>query len=207
VFNRWTPGRLVLWLIFLFTSAVMLVMLIHWDSFVWSRISTYLIFWPLYIFLPVNSALHLYWYRNVEVPPSRTMPLIWRTLLFGMALPLAVYGLGALIAPESLTAFWPWPVDAFHGRVYAAAFLTPALGCWWLAYYGETPSENLVMGLNLFAAGILTLAGTLLTSLSVPPERQVDLLAPGTWIFTFLFTASAVVGLVLIFRARSISKV
>lgn len=202
--NRWTPGRLVLSLIFLFTGLVMLVMLIHWESFVWSRMSTYLVFWPLYIFLPINSALHLYRYRHVEVPVSNPMPVIWRALLFGMTLPLGAYGLGTLIAPELFTSFWPWPVDAFHGRVYASAFLTPALGCWWLAYYGETPAENLVMGLNLFAAGVLTLAGTLLTSLTVSAERQVNWLAPGTWVFMFLFFAAALVGLALTLRARSI---
>lgn len=202
--RRWTPGRLVLWMIFLFTTSVMLVMFIHWESFVWSRMATYLVFWPLYIFLPVNSALHLYWYRNVEIPPATQMPAGWRSLLFGIALLFGGYGLGLLIAPESLTRFWPWPVDAFHGQLYASAFLTPAFGCWWLAYYGETPAEDLVMGLNLLAAGVLTLTGILITSSTVPADRHVNLLAPGTRVFVLMFAFSGVVGLALTVRARSI---
>ena len=55
---------------------------------------------------------------------------------------------------KSLTSFWLWLVDAFHGRLYASAFLTPALGCWWLANYGETAAEDLVMGLNLLVGWI-----------------------------------------------------
>ncbi|MBC7878500.1 MAG: hypothetical protein H7Y59_15120 [Anaerolineales bacterium] len=203
VTKRWSPGRLILWMIFVFTASVMLVMFIHWESFAWSRMATYLVFWPLYIFLPINSALHLYWYRNVEAPPATQMPASWRSLLFGMALLLTAYGLGLLIAPESLTRFWPWPVDAFHGQMYASAFLTPAVGCWWLAYYGETPAEDLVIGLNLLSAGFLTITGILLTSVAAPAERQVDLLAPGVWAFIFMFAFSGVVGLALTLRARS----
>lgn len=202
--RRWVPGRLVLWLIFLFTTSVMLAMFIHWDSFIWSRLSTYLVFWPLYIFLPVNSALHLYWYRHVVVPPAVPLPTVWRSVLFGMALFLGGYGLGLLVAPESLTGFWLWPVDAFHGRLYASAFLTPALGCWWLAHYGETPAEDLVMGLNLLVGGFLTLIGTLFTSLSVPPDRQVNLLLPGAWFFILMFSSSGLAGLALTVRAKSI---
>lgn len=204
--RRWVPGRLVLWLIFVFTAAVMLVMFVHWRAFDWSRAAAFLVFLPLYVFLPLNSALHLFWYRHQIVSPSARMPSAWRIVLLGMSLLLGGYGLGLLIAPVQAAGFWLWEVDAFHGRIYASAFLTPALGCWWLARRGETPSELLVMGLNLFTGGFLTLAGTLLTSMASSPERQVDLAAPGAWVFILMYVLIAVVGAALTARALAVAR-
>ncbi len=43
---RWSPGRLVLWEIFIFTAAIMVVMLAYADRFEWARVATW-VFWPL----------------------------------------------------------------------------------------------------------------------------------------------------------------
>jgi hypothetical protein len=57
---RWIPGRLTLWMILTFTTLILIGMLVHWDAFEWSRPATFLVYWPLYIFLPINSAIFLY---------------------------------------------------------------------------------------------------------------------------------------------------
>src|SRR4051794_386342 len=78
VHGRWNPGRLVLWEIFVFTTAIMVVMLAYAGRFEWARVATW-VFWPLYVFLPVNSAVFLWrlhdW-RAPEppVPPPRAPP-------------------------------------------------------------------------------------------------------------------------------------
>jgi len=204
--KRWLPAKMILWQIFLFTSVIMVVMFIHINNFAWSRVATFLVFFPLYIFLPINSAIHLYLYRNIKTPSPNQIPSSWKFVLYVSALLLTIYGLGLLILPETLTSFYPWRVDAFHGRIYASAFLTPALGIWWLASRGETPSEVFVNGLNIFAGGFFTILGVLWTSSTVHVELKVNFASPSTWGFFFMFAYSTLLGLALIRRARSITQ-
>lgn len=194
---RWTPGRLVLWMIFVFTFLVMLAMFIHWDAFAWNRPSTFLVFWPLYIFLPVNSAIFLFNSRGTQRPPASNLTLAWRAILLGFSIVSGLYGIGLFIFPEALTGFWPWAVDAFHARIYASAFVTPALGAWMLAARSGHPSEHLVFGLNLILGGILPILGSLWTNASVPPDRQIQY-DSGTWIFFIIFLSGALLGVVQI---------
>jgi hypothetical protein len=81
--GRWSPGRLVLWMIFAFTTSIGLVMLIHIPNFDWSRPATYA-FWFLYIFLPFSSAFFIYRLRDLKVSGSRNIPAAWQVLLLGI---------------------------------------------------------------------------------------------------------------------------
>src|SRR6266496_513029 len=103
-------------MIFVFTTAVMIAMLVHRDKFEWGRPVTFL-FWFLYLFLPVNSVIHLYRLRGWE--PALALPTHggWSLVLAAAAFVLGLYGLWLLFAPQSAASFWPWPVDAFQGRV------------------------------------------------------------------------------------------
>lgn len=198
---RWTPGRLVLWLIFVFTSLIMVAMLIHWDSFLWERPATYIVFWPLYIFLPVNSAIFLYQSRGVEISNAADLSRSWQIILKAFALLTGAYGLALLFIPELLTRFWPWNVDAFHARIYASAFVTPAVGAWIVASRRSAASEILIIGLNLLAGGILPILGILMANTSVPPERQIDFNNPGTWVFLLIFLMTGIMGIMQIMLA------
>jgi hypothetical protein len=111
------------------------------------------VFWPLYLFLPVNSAVFLWRLRDWQ-PPE---PLIHaRAALTVLALLLGGYGLALLAIPERATDFWPWPVDAFHARIYAATYLTPAAGAWVLRS-GATPEELRTLGITLVTFGVAAL--------------------------------------------------
>jgi hypothetical protein len=116
------------------------------------------------------------------------------------------YGLGLLVAPEPLTSFWPWDVDAFHARMYAAAFLTPAVAAWILSFRRRFASEYLSMGLNLVAGGFLPVFGTLWTSLSLPAERQVNFNSLGTWIYFGSFFLTGLLGIVPVNEAVQLAK-
>ena len=203
---RWIPGRLTLWLILTFTATVLLVMVLHWDTFEWDRPATYLVYWPLYIFLPINSVLFLLRYREAGIATGYDGSPFLRVVLWGFSLLGAAYGLGLLIAPEALTAFWPWPVDAFHGRIYAAAFVTPAAGTWLLSRRRQAAVEYLSMGLNLAAGGFLPILGTLWTNTHVPAGRQVDFNSAGTWVFFMVFFLTGLLGIALTVRAKQLSK-
>ena len=149
VTGRWSPGRLVLWEIFVFTAAILVVMLAYAGRFEWARLATW-VFWPLYLFLPVNSAVFLWRLRDWRSPE----PLIHaRAALTVVALSFGGYGIALLIIPERATEFWPWPVDAFHARIYAAAYLAPAVGAWVLRS-GATPEELRTLGITLVTMSV-----------------------------------------------------
>ena len=203
---RWIPGRLTLWMILTFTAMVLIVMVIHWDAFEWNRPSTLLVFWPLYVFLPFNSAFFLYRFHGAGAANGYDGPASLRIMFWIFALLGGGYGLGLLISPEGLTSFWPWEVDAFHGRMYAAAFGTPAIAAWILSFRRRFAVEYLSLGLNLVAGGFLPVLGTLWTNLSVPLERQVSFSAAGTWAFLIFFFLTGIFGCILLNTAIALSK-
>ncbi|RPI88953.1 MAG: hypothetical protein EHM40_21775 [Chloroflexi bacterium] len=203
---RWQPGRLTLWMILTFTTLTMIAMIIHWDAFEWDRLSTFLVFWPLYIFLPINSTIFLVRSKRAGAAKGYDGPASLRIVLLIFALVGGAYGLGQVIAPEALTGFWPWKVDAFHSRIYAAAFVTPAVGAWILSFRRRFAAEYLSMGLNLVAGGFLPILGTLWTDLEVSVERQVNFSSAGTWAFFISFFLTGILGVVLIVSALQRSK-
>lgn len=202
---RWVPGRLTLWMILTFTTLVAITMLIHRDVFAWNRPATF-IFWPLYIFLPVNSVVFLLRSKEMSFADRYDRLPVLRIVLWIFALVGGVYGLGLLIAPESLARFWPWNVDAFHGRMYAAAFVTPAIAAAILSFRRGFAAEYLSLGLNLVTGGFLPVLGTLWTNLSAPVERQVNFGAAGTWVFFVFFFMTGILGIVLVTTAMRLSK-
>jgi hypothetical protein len=176
IHGRWNPGRLVLWMIFTFTAAIMVVMLAYAGRFEWMRVATW-VFWPLYLFLPVNSAIFLWRLRDLRVPE----PLVHaRAALTVLALLLGGYGVALLAIPETATDFWPWPVDAFHARIYAATYLTPAVGAWVLRG-GATPEELRTLGLTLVVFGVAAIVAV-----------------PTTWTFFAVNAAPVLAGAVLL---------
>src|SRR4051812_49602504 len=105
VHGRWNPGRLVLWEIFVFTTAIMVVMLAYAGRFEWARVATW-VFWPLYVFLPVNSAVFLWRLRDwrgagAPLPPPRAPPPPPPPLLGPRPPPPAGPGGGAHLLPPA----------------------------------------------------------------------------------------------------------
>lgn len=199
--GRWSPGRVVLWMIFTFTTSIALVMCMYIPQFDFTRIGTP-IFWLLYIFLPINSVVFLYRLRGWEVAGNQENSPAMRNLLLAIVILLGLYGIGLLLVPETVTAFWPWKIDAFHGRIYAATFLTPALGAWIISRR-SAPSERLVLGLTLATLGVLSILGVIWTSTAVPLDKQVNYASLGTWAFFGMNLLCGAAGLGLILSGRT----
>jgi hypothetical protein len=174
--------------------------LMYIPKFEWTRFGT-LVFWILYIFLPFNSIIFLYKLRSLPVAGTEETPAAIRSLLWALVILLGLYGFGLLLTPETVTAFWPWKIDAFHGRIYAATFLTPAIGAWVIRRQGA-PSERLVLGLTIATLGVLAILGTIWTSATVPLDKQIDYAGIGTWVFFGMNLLCAVAGFALIQSGR-----
>ncbi len=196
---RWSPGRVVLWMILTFTATIGLVMLLHISSFEWSRPATWG-FWFLYLFLPLNAIVFLVLLRRLKASAAVETPLVLRLLLLLLALGLGLHALGLLIAPQLVTAYWPWPIDAFHGRIYAATFLTPAVGAL-VMLRRSSPAERLTLGLTLMTGGLLSIMAIVWTSFTVSPDLRVDYRNLGTWVFFVMNLLLAFVGALLLASA------
>jgi len=198
--GRWSPGRLVVWMILVFTGSIMVVMLGYADRFEWDRLFAW-VFWALYIFLPFNAAYFLWSLRELPVAGRVPTATPWRLALTGLALALGAYGIALLAVPESATDFWPWPVDAFHGRIYAATFLAPAVGVWLVRQKGS-PAEYQTVAFTLLALGVASILAVVLTSSNAPSIARVDYGELGTWAFFGMNAIVALAGAVLL-RVRA----
>ena len=186
---RWSPGRIVLWMIFVFTTAILLVMLAYTDRFEWARFATWL-FWALYVFLPVNSAVFLWRLRDLPLAGATTRSPAASAGLTLLALAMGGYGLALLAVPEDAASFWPWPVDDFHGRIYAAAYLTPAAGALVVRRAGSR-DEYRTLGITLAAGGVAAVLAIFITDPGVEDP----------WGFYALNLVPALIGVALVTAA------
>jgi hypothetical protein len=198
---RWSPGRIVLWMIFVFTTVIGVVMLAYAGRFEWARFATW-VFWALYVFLPINSAVLLWRLRDLRVPePLVRMPAVMTAL----ALAFGGYGLALLVIPEDATRFWPWPVDAFHARIYAATYLTPAVGAL-VIRRGGTVDEIRTLAATMIVFGIAAVLALLATDPIVPAAAKVGYDA-GTWAFLAINAAPVLAGAALLNAVRTSAPV
>lgn len=164
-----SPGRVVLWMIFTFTTSVAIVMLFSADRFAFDRLHAW-VYWLLYLALPVASAYFLVRLGGLRKPPEPETPAARRGAMTVVALVTGGYGIALLAVPQPAAGWWPWPVDAFHARLYAATFLTAAAGAW-LAGRRAAPRSWLAVGTSLLGLGLAAVAGTLITGAT----RSLDL--------------------------------
>ncbi len=185
-FNRWSPARIVLPMILVFTTIVLGVTLSHLDKFDFKNPTTWgwIIF---YIALPLNSAYHLWLYRNTTSVEAHLTTKRWRYFLLAFSTFLSLYGLALLIVPIGASSFWPWPIDAFHAQMYSSAFITIAVGSYRIAQKASA-SEWHTLGSTLIVIAACSIIGLLWANASVPLEKKVNWTASGTWAWMALIT-------------------
>ncbi len=192
-YGRWSPARLVLPMVFVFTALGLLVAVVYAGRFDFGRGATWT--WiGVHLGLLLVSLRYVWRYSQVAPPLDYPTPPGWRSLLLIQALVAGLYGLALFAAPVALTRFWPWPVDAFHGRLYSVVFTTVAVGGLGLAQFAA-PVERLTLGLTYSALGLLALFGAAITDAS---QLSVHWSAPGVWLWLALFALEFGLGLALI---------
>lgn len=193
---RWSPARVLTTQICLFTSLVLLVSLAYTGRFFFDRPLTWAWF-GLYVLVPSYTLYAVWAHRSLHADTAPTPRGISAFLTVSGAI-LGAYGIGLLIAPVALTEFWPWPVDAFHGRLYAAVFLSPAFTAV-LLRARSAAADRIGVGVVTSLGSVLIVAGTVVTDAS---KGSVDWASPGTWLWVGAFAAMAVFGLTVVTSGR-----
>ena len=191
VIARHLPARVVIPVAWTFTSVVFLASLVSLGDFDFDRRGP----WAWFVAYGAFTAILPFYLgglrRGPQPPPTSPG---WRRWFLAEGVVQCGYGLGLLVAPEPLTDFWPWGIDAFHGRIYSAVFLTFGVGSLLLARR-SAPVERRTIGVSRLVLGVLSVAGLALADARVD---TVDWAAPGSVLWTAAFAGMAVVGALML---------
>lgn len=192
VWNRWSPGRLILVMALVFTGVVSFVSLLQLHQFDFGRKSPW-----IWFIVYIGSALVSFWFlrqRNHLPPPAPAVSGFgWQRYFWTETILFMVYGLGLIGLPGVFAGFWPWPIDAFHAQVYSAIFITAGAGSQLLASRGAPREELIAFGAAQLALGLLAIAGLIVTDAAV---HRVGWSAAGTWLWLAMFALIAATGVV-----------
>ncbi|MDP9340899.1 MAG: hypothetical protein M3Q23_02075 [Actinomycetota bacterium] len=196
VVGRWALWRVIHGMSVVFTAMVLVVSLFHLDRFSFDRWGAWAWF-ALYGLLPLSTAVA--WYRCGGLPTGgRPLRRGVQRVLVAQALVLGAYGVALVIAPVALAKFWPWPVDRLHGQLYAAVFVTAAVGPLMMARRAHR-QELLGAGITWIAAGGLIILSVVVTDAGT---HTVDYGSVGTWVWFAGFAFLAAMGILMMGAAR-----
>lgn len=195
--NRWSPGRAALVVAFVFTFVVSIASFIHLDSFVGAqRTAVWFILYVGYAALTLGALLR---YRRVPAVPPLVLTQGFKRIMQTAGVLLLVYGAALFVAPAVSASFWPWSIEAFHGRIYSAVFLAPGGGLLLLASSAAS-EEHLVGGVFLAGLGLFSILSLILAHLQT---GRVNFASIGTWIWLIAFAAIGALGAAMIRASRA----
>jgi hypothetical protein len=194
--NRWSPGRLVLVMAFIFTVTVSVASFINLGYFNFERKAPWL--WFL-VYLASVAVSGVFLWRARARPSAKGAMLnpAWRGYMPVESAILGLYGVGLLLFPLTFSGFWPWPIDAFHAQVYSAIFLAGAGGTY-LVWRNAPREELLVLGLAQFLVGLLAILGLVITDAAV---HRIDWTTTGTLCWLALFGWIGISGVFKLYAA------
>jgi hypothetical protein len=202
---RWAPGRITIAEAVTFTAVVTVVSFLHLDQFDFSRVQGWGWF-VIYIVPMLALAYYLWRYRNLPPADASPVPPLWRAYLLAQGAVLGLYAIALFLAPEPFSAFWPWRIDAFHGQMYSAIFLTGAVASFLLAK-AAPEMELLAQGLIQLVIGLFAILGLIIVDAS---RNQVNWSAPGTWLWVGAFAVFFLAGAAMVgwsrIKAGSVSQ-
>lgn len=174
--QRWYPARIVLTMVFFFAAYVLVISFVYLERFNFSRFATWMWFF-FYILLPVNAGYFLWRNRGWEQLANNHLSDGWKVGLMVVGGVLLAYALAMLVAPLAATAFWPWAIDEFHGRMYASIFLGLGVGSLLVAR-GAPAVEHQALALGGSVFAISAILGLVIID---SQQDRIDWSAAGTW--------------------------
>lgn len=193
IFHDWSTARFVLPMIATFTIIVLGLSIMYFDRFVGPTYAV-LLWFTLYILIPLNAIAHLWFYRRYVVMSNRHISGRITTWLHCQSISFGAYGMALLLLPQWSTQFWFWQIDDFHARLYSVAFITPALGAYLLTQYPQQ-RNCLILGSTQMVGGLLPIIAVLIVNQAT---NQIVWSQMGTWVWFGLFAFIALSGVSMV---------
>jgi hypothetical protein len=190
---RWAPVRPVLAQSFWFVSIVSIYSIGYRDHFDFHRRATWA--WFVVYLVPV-AILGAYRSRYRSWPSAVPVPISsrWQRYLQAEAGILTAYALALMAAPAAIGRYWPWGLDAFHGRLYSALFVSLGAGSAVLSG-AAAPSELVTVGLTRVTLGAAAILGVVLVDARV---HRVLWMRPWVWGWMAAFGLLAMIGAAMV---------
>ena len=193
--------RLVVSMMWVFTTGVLLVSCLQLQQFNAGRRATDIWFW-LYLVDCIGATYYLGYFREHNFLGLRRLPTPWAVGLGIQAGILGAYGLSLLFFPVPAGSGWLWPLDVFHAQLYSSIFLTGAVGSALLSRWA-TAAEMKALGAVQVTFSSFTLLGIWLV------DREVQGIDWGlfvSWAWVGAIVLLGIVGLGLIKQSGRIIK-
>jgi len=194
--RRWSTARLVQPMVLVFSVVLLGVSLAYLGVFDWQRRwvkAWFLVYFVVY----ASAAISTFTYRDCPCANPVQLPPRYKAILQTKAACLGLYGMALLLIPAFSTAFWPWPIDAFHARLYSAIFLATGVGNGLLSR-SAAALELLVLGVVELLLGALLSIGIFNLDYSV---GRIEWSQLGSLLWLLLLGVWAIAGLQLIRQA------
>jgi len=193
--------RLVVSMMWVFTTVVLLVSCFQLQQFNAGRRATDIWFW-LYLVDCIGATYYLGYFREHNFLGLRRLPTPWAVGLGIQAGILGAYGLSLLFFPVPTGSGWLWPLDVFHAQLYSSIFLTGAVGSALLSRWA-TAAEMKALGAVQVTFSSFTLLGVWLVDREV---LGIDWGLFVSWAWVGALALLGIVGLGLIKQSGRIIK-
>ena len=196
--RRSALARLIVPMMWVFTTVVLMVSCLQLQQFDAGRKATDIWFW-LYLVDCVGASYYWGYFRSYNFVGLRRLPLPWALGLGVQSGLLGMYGLSLLFAPVVTGGAWMWPLDVFHAQLYSSIFLTGAVGSALLSRWA-TVAEIRTLGAVQLTFSSLVLLGIWLV------DKDIQGINWGlfvNWVWVGAIALLGLIGLGLIRRASN----
>jgi hypothetical protein len=177
-YNRWSPARFVITASFLFTLWATLLTLIYCDTVPFTKTWQIALWFGLYGGSCLITGWFLYLTREYSMKDLVRNSTLTKIILIVHSTLMGIHIMGLLMSPVAFSSnYWPWMLDAFSGRFYAALFALTLYGNY-LMWKGAHAREYQTYGAVLVVFGLGAVAGLLLVDAQL---HKVDWGYFGTW--------------------------
>lgn len=163
-YNRWSPARFVIIASFLFTLWATILTLIYFKDVPFTKTWKIILWFGLYGGSCLITGYFLYLTREYKMEDLMQNGWVTKGLLLVHSVFMFIHIMGLIMSPVAFSSnYWPWPLDAFSGRFYAALFALTLFGNY-LLWRGAHAREYITYGLVLEVFGFGAVIGLLLVN-------------------------------------------
>jgi len=199
-YNTWSPARFVITASFLFTLWATVLTTIYFQDVPFTKSWKVILWFALYGGSCLVTAYFLYLTRSFQMQELVRNSALTKGMIIFHSIFMLIHIAGLIISPvEFSSVYWPWALDAFSGRFYAALFALTLYGNY-LIWSGAHAREYITYGSVLVVFGFGAVLGLGLVDAKI---HKVIWNAVGTWFWIGSSIWSGLMGMYLIYIGRN----